>query len=175
MQTVRKRKRLRRRRGMSMVELIGVMIVIAILATVAGLSISRNVKRSNREAVVNELQIYSTSLSDAYYDLGAPKIDPTATDAENAFKRWAGQVQEGYLSVQFDWTTLEATDNGFKVDGATPLDVYEQPYHFWFVTSPDLMPYAMVASGGEDGIVDFAGYASKNYADDIVLVVRPRT
>lgn len=166
---------MKRRSGMSMVELIGVMIVIAILITVAGFSISRNVKRSNREAVVNELQIYSTSLSDAYYDLGAPKINPTESGSETAFKRWAGQVQEGYLAVQFDWDTLEATDNGFKVDSSSPTDVYEQPYHFWFVTAPELMPYAMVASGGEDGIVNFAGYATKNYEDDIVLVVRPRT
>lgn len=165
----------RRYRGMTLFEVIGVVLIIGILSGVAAFSVSRNVKRSNRESVVNELQVYSTSLSDAYYDLGAPKIDPTETDSDVAFKRWANQVQDGYLSVSFDWDTLEATDNGFKVDSKAPMDVWEQPYHFWFVTSPSLLSYAMVASGGEDCRVDFSGYASKNYQDDIVLVVRPRT
>lgn len=160
---------------MTMIELVGVMVVIAILTGMVGLSISRNVKKSNREAVVNELQVYATSLSDAYYDLGSPSIDPTGADAADEFKRWLMTLQDGYLSVTFDWNTLTATDNGFRVDAASPTDVYEAPYHFWFITAPDMLKYAMVASGGEDTIVDFEGYKTKQYNDDIVLVVRPRT
>ena len=168
-------KRFKKRAGLTMIELIGVMIVLVILTTLVGLSVSKNVKRSNREAVVSELQVYSTSLSDAYYDLGSPNCDPLIEGSEDEFKRWLLNVEDDYLTVKFDWATLTATASGFKIDSQSPLDVYEQPYHFWFVTDPDLLKYAMVASGGEDGKVDFAGYASKNYADDIVLIVRPKS
>lgn len=160
---------------MTMIELVGVMVVLSILTAAVGVSISKNLKRSNRETVVNELQIFATSIADAYYDLGSPSFDTTLPESETDFKRWLTTVQEDYLTVQFDWDTLASTSSGYKIDVASPIDVYEQPYHFWFITSPDVMKYAMVASGGDDGSVAPEGYSSNNYGDDIVLIVRPKS
>lgn len=157
-----------------MVELLGVMVVIGILLLVAGSSVSKNIKRSNREAVVNELQIYATSLSDAYYDLGAPAFAPAEAFALDEFKRYLSIIQSEYLAVTFDLDTVTATDNGFEVAIASPLDSFESQYHCWFVTDESVMRYVMVASGGENGLIDSSGYSSQNYADDIVLIVRPK-
>lgn len=157
-----------------MVELLGVMVILAILLGIAGWSISANVKRSNREAVVNELQVYSTSLADAYYDLGAPSINPADTDGLTNFQRYLATIQSDYLSVTFDTASIKANDHGFEVDISAPLDVYESKYHCWFVTDDAVMKYVMVASGGEDGRIDATGYSSQNYGDDIVLIVRPK-
>ena len=165
----------KRYRGMSMMELIGVMVVIGVLLATAGTSVSKNVKRSNREAVVNELQIYATGISDAYYDLGTPSFNPSDPDALDGFKRYLQVLQNNYLAVTFDFTTLVATDKGFEVTVASPKDTFENPYKFWFVTSDDVMKYAMVASGGDDGQIDVSGYANQVYGDDIVLIVRPKS
>lgn len=157
-----------------MVELLGVMVVIAILLGVAGWSISGNVKRSNREAVVNELQVYATSISDAYYDIGAPSINPADAGAVDEFKRYLNLIASDYLSVTFDESSITATTTGFEVDIASPLDVYEGKYHCWFVTDDAVMKYIMVASGGDNGVIDDAGYSSQDYADDIVMIVKPK-
>lgn len=157
-----------------MVELLGVMVIIALLLGIAGWSISANVKRSNRDAVVNELQVYSTSLADAYYDLGAPSIDPSSASGLEEFKRYLSVIQSDYLSVEFDLTSLVTTDSGFEVDISAPLDVYESQYHCWFVTSDAVMKYVMVASGGDDGRIDSDGYSAQDYGDDIVLIVKPK-
>lgn len=157
-----------------MVELLGVMVVIAILLGIAGWSISANVKRSNREAVVNELQVYATSIADAYYDMGAPSINPADASGLNDFKRYLAMMQSDYLSVTFDTDSIVVNATGFECDIAAPLDVYESNYHCWFVTDDSVMKYVMVASGGEDGKIDSAGYGSQEYGDDIVLIVRPK-
>ena len=158
-----------------MMELIGVMVVIGILLATAGASVSQNVKRSNREAVVNELQIYATSISDAYYDMGAPSFNPADASSLEQFKRYLQILQNNYLAVSFDFTTLVATDTGFEVTVESPKDAFETPYKFWFVTDDSVMKYAMVASGGEDGLIDSSGYANQVYGDDIVLIVRPKS
>lgn len=171
---MRKLRRCRRRSGLTMVELLGVLVVIAILLAIAGWSISANIKRSNREAVVNELQVYATSIADAYYDMGAPSISPSDPAGLSEFKRYLAMVQSDYLSVTFDTDSIVATDTGFECDITAPLDVYESQYHCWFVTDDAVMKYVMIASGGDDGRIDASGYGSQNYGDDIVLIVRPK-
>ena len=166
--------KLKRRKGVTMVELLGVMVVIAVLLGIAGWSVTANIKRSNRESVANELQLYATSFSDAYYDLGAPSFSPGDAGAQAEFERYLNLISSDYLSVAFDTSTITATANGFEVDIAEPLDVYEANYHCWFVTDDSVMKYVMVASGGENRIIDSDGYVSKDFGDDIVMIVRPK-
>lgn len=155
-----------------MIEVIGVLVILAIVAAAVGFSVSRNVKRGNRESVVSELELYATSLADAYYDLGTPSYDPETQEAE--FRTYLSVVEQDYLSVQFDLSTLTKTENGFMVKIKSPLDVFEQQYQCWFVTKADVQKFVMVASGGENLRVEPEGYATGDYADDIVLVVRPK-
>lgn len=154
--------------------MLGVLIVIAIIIGVAGMSVSKNIKRSNRDSVVNELSVYSTAISDAYYDLGAPEFPPAATESKAEFERFLKLLASDYLGVTFDYSTLSATDTGFEIDISSPLDVYESRYHCWFVTDESTMKYAMIASGGDNGKLDTEGYTRQEYADDIVLVVKPK-
>ena len=170
----RKETRMKRRRGMTLIETLGVMVILFILMGVAGASVSGGMKRANRETVVNELQVYATSLADAYYDLGSPSFDPATTEGMDGFLRFLRIIQSDYLGVTFDFNTVVANDTGFEVTLAAPLDVYETPYKFWFVTKENVLKYAMVASGGDDGLIAEDGYLSQDYSDDIVLIVRPK-
>jgi len=160
---------------MTLIEVIGVLIIIAILMLVVGNSISRNVKRGNRESVVSELELFATSIADAYYDLGSPDYDNTSEeDVKSQFDTFLTVIEKDYLTVQFDHSTLEPTAKGYSVEIASPIDIYEKRYKCWFVTTSDVMKYVMVASGGENGIIEDAGYATGDYKDDIVLIVRPK-
>lgn len=162
----------KKRKGMTLIEVIGVLIIIAIITALVGFSVSRNVKRGNRESVVSELELYATSLADAYYDLGSPEFDPATQQAE--FDRYLTIIESDYMSIQFDHTSITPIPTGFTVKIASPIDIYEQQYQCWFVTAPDVMKYVMVACGGENCKIESEGYAVQDYKDDIVLVVRPK-
>lgn len=162
---------LKKRKAITLIEIVGVMVIIGIITVGIGLSVSSSVKRGNRETAVSELQLYATSIADAYYDSGAP--DYTAAEIDD-FKDWLYQIQTDYLNLQFDMASVQATTNGFTVMIAQPRDVYEKEYQAWFITNVNVMPYVMIASGGENGRIESSGYATGDYADDVVMICRPK-
>lgn len=162
------------RKGLSLVELMVVLIIVAIVTLGFGASASRQVKRTNRETVVNDMQILSSNLSDAYYDLGNPAFDPATTQGMTDFKAFLSTVSADYLNWSFDMASVTATTNGFRVEVADPVDVYEQRYKCWFVTKSGVQRYVMIVSGGDDGIINTANYSTQGYGDDIVLIVKPK-
>lgn len=159
-----------------MVEIMVVLIIVVIVTLGFGASASRQVKRTNRETVVNELQVLATGLSDAYYDLGNPSYDPETAEGRTQFENFLKIVSSEYIGYTFDYTTLVVSDgkNGFSVEVSDPLDVYEQRYKCWFVTKEGLARYVIVACGGDDGKISFDTYKDGDYKDDIVLMVRPK-
>lgn len=163
------------RKGLTLIELMVVLIIVVIVTIGFGASASRQVKRTNRETVVNELQVLASGLSDAYYDLGSPAYDPATPEGMAQFQTFLSIVSADYTGYQFDYTTLTATTNGFSITVADPRDVYEQPYECWFVTKEGFARYVIVACGGDDGkVAGLASYSAGNYSDDIVLMVRPK-
>ena len=162
------------RKGLTLVELMVVLIIVVIVTLGFGASASRQIKRTNRETVVNEMQVLASGLSDAYYDLGNPAYDPTTAEGKTQFETFLKIVSSEYIGYTFDYTTLEKTDSGFHVEVSDPLDVYEQHYHCWFVTKDGMARYVLVASGGDDGKISYPTYKDGDYADDIVLMVRPK-
>lgn len=165
---------MRGRRGLSLVEIVVVLIIVAIITVAFGVSANRNIKRTNRETVVNEMQVLASNFSDAYYDQGNPAFDPHTDEGLVGFKQFLQLISSEYLGYAFDMDSITPTANGFHVVVSDPVDVYEQNYEAWFVTSGATSRYVMVASGGDDGIIQSSGYASHNYSDDIVLVVKPK-
>lgn len=173
---------------MSLIELVVVLIIVAIVLVGFGASASTQIKRANRSDVENELNVMASNLSDAYYDLGNPAFDPTNPDDTRKFVTFLKILESEYMGITFDlgnrdthnsggvpdYGTLETTPNGFKVEIGDPKDAYEQTYKCWFVTRPDLSRFAMICSGGDNTIVENAGYNTGDYADDIVLVIYPK-
>ena len=164
----------KKRRGLSLIELVVVLIIVAIVLIGFGASASTQVKRASRSDVENELNVMASNLSDAYYDLGNPSFNPVEPTDVERFKKFLITLGNEYMGCQFDEDTISATANGFYVEIKEPLDAYEQTYKCWFVTAANLSRYAMICSGGDNTIVENAGYASGDYADDIVLVVYPK-
>lgn len=166
----------RSRDGFTMIELMVVIVISIILLGVAAFAVSENTKRSNREAVVTTLQSMSTAISDAYYDIGAPNMNVTADGAIDDFKRYLNVLSEDYLGIVFDESTITplSSGKGYSVSTLSPFDVYDAPYYFWFITDKETMKYVMVASGGENGNIDSDKYTAMSYADDIVMIVRPK-
>lgn len=163
-----------KRKGLTLVELIVVLIIVAIVTIGFGTSANRNIKKTNRETVVNELQVLASNFSDAYYDLGNPAYDPSNPDDLVRFRTFLQMVCSDYIGYSLDLNNITPTPNGFKVKVLDPIDVWEQNYMMWFVTKEGGARYVIVASGGDDGIISESGYASQNYSDDIVMVTRPK-
>lgn len=164
----------KKREGLSLIELVVVLIIVAIVLVGFGASANIQVRRANRSTVENDLNVMASNLSDAYYDLGNPSFNPTVPDDVTRFKKFLVTLGVEYLGCTFDESSVKATTNGFYVEIAEPLDAYEQTYKCWFVTVPNLSRYAMICSGGDNTIVEQDGYASGNYSDDIVLLVYPK-
>lgn len=164
----------KRRKGLSLIELVVVLIIVAIVLVGFGASAQTQVKRASRSDVENELNVMASNLSDAYYDLGNPSFNPSEPTDVDRFKKFLITLGSEYMGCTFDETTVKPTSNGFYVEIKDPLDSYEQTYKCWFVTVSNLSRYAMICSGGDNTIVEQTGYASGNYSDDIVLVVYPK-
>ena len=164
--------KVRQRRGLTLVEIMVVLLIVVIVTLGFGASASRSIKRTNRETVVNELQVLASGLSDAYYDLGNPSYDPGTAEGASGFRNFLQIVASEYIGYTFD--EPQTTTNGFYVEVADPLDTYEQKYKCWFVTKDGFSRYVIVASGGDDGKVSFDGYKDGNYSDDIVLILAPK-
>lgn len=164
----------RKRAGLSLIELVVVLIIVGIVLVGFGASANIQVKKASRSNVENELNVMASNLSDAYYDLGNPSFNPTIPEDVERFKKFLRTLGAEYLGCTFDLDGIEATTNGFHVEISEPLDAFEQPYQCWFVTVQNLSRYAMICSGGDNTIVEQGGYATGNYSDDIVLVVYPK-
>lgn len=163
----------KRRAGFNLIEILIALIIISIVMLGFGASASLQVKRTNRETVANELQVLASNFSDAYYDLGSPEIDSSAEGSQDDFERFLKLISTDYLNYTFDLDSIEPMSNGFSVKVADPIDVYEQEYNAWFITM-GTSRYVVVASGGDDGVINYEGYKNQDYADDIVMVVRPK-
>lgn len=150
-----------------------VLIIVAIVTFGFGTSAMKQVKKTNRSTVVNELQVLATNFSDAYFDLGNPEYDPSTTEGVAGFNTFLDILSSEYLAYTFDTDNIEVTSNGFHVKVKDPMDVWEQPYHCWFATKGSTR-YVVVSSGGDDGTVRFDGYKNNHYDDDIVLIVKPK-
>lgn len=184
------KKKIQARKGLSLIELVVVLIIVAIVLVGFAASASTQVKRANRSDVENELNVIASNLSDAYYDLGNPSFSPKKDTAEGStveigrFKRFLITL-ETYLGCQFDrgvatdtadFGGITPTDFGYMVKIKEPLDAYEQQYQCWFVTDPSAPArYVMIASGGDNTIIEYEGYSTNNYSDDIVLIIYPKT
>ncbi len=162
----------RPRSGLSLVELIVVLVIVVLVIVGFGASAAKQTKRANRSDVENELNVMAQNLSDAYYDLGNPVFNPGTDQA--GFENFLKIVQSEYLGCEFDFDTVTPYANGFTVEIASPKDVFEQRYKCWFITVDTIDRYAMICSGGENTEIESDGYASGNYSDDIVLVVKPK-
>lgn len=162
------------RTGLSLIELVVVLIIVAIVLIGFGASAQTQVKRASRSDVENELNVMASNLSDAYYDLGNPAFNPSDPADQTRFKNFLITLGAEYLGCTFDTDHINATTNGFQVDIIEPLDAFEQPYKCWFVTVSNLSRYCLIASGGDNTIVESDGYSTGDYKDDIVLVVYPK-
>ncbi len=165
--------KLGKKRGLTLVELVVVLVIVAVILVGFGAAASTNVKRANRSDVENELNVMATNLSDAYYDLGNPNF-PVTDEGETNFKEFLKILESEYLGVSFDMSSIQRTTNGFYIEIAEPLDVYEQRYKCWFVTVAKYNNFAMICSGGDDLIVSQEKYKDGDYSDDIVLIIYPK-
>lgn len=162
------------RKGFNMLEIIVGIVLVGIISVGVGNSASKNMKKATREAVQNELQMFSTNISNAYYDIGPPIVDAGDPNAQTKFENYLKTLAGEYMSVQFDMASLTPTTNGYSVEISQPLDAFESRYTCWFITDSSVMPYIMIASGGENGQIDSAGYSTQNYGDDLLLIVKPK-
>ena len=180
-------KKKKTRKGITLIEIIIVLVIVGIIMVGFGNSASKQVKNASRSDVENTLNVMASNLSDAYYDLGNPAYVREEDDGAgnkmivhdiDGFKKFLSILESEYMGVKFDKDNIDADDllpNGFKVEIIEPLDAYEQTYKCWFVSKEGMQRYAMIVSGGDDMIVDTTNYASGNYGDDILLLIYPKT
>lgn len=165
----------KKKKGYTLVEVIAVMAIIAVLTIGVGVVSVRNVRKANIDQTASDLQIFSTNMGDAYYEIGAPIIDPAGTDGSAQFQNYLTELQDSYMNCTFDMASIEATSNGFKVDFASPTDAFDNQFTMWCTTKEGLDPYIMIVSGGPDGAIDTSNYDDQDYGDDIVMIIHPKS
>lgn len=164
----------RRKSGFTPVQILLAIVLVLILTRYTMQAGDTQVTRANRESETNTMQVLAGNLSDAYYDLGNPVFE-LDDEGKTAFQRFISIVAEDYLGCSFDMSTLQTTDKGYSLEMISPLDTYGMQYKCFFVTTESAgSRYAIIASGGDDGIINSDGYSSDDFGDDIVLIVKPK-
>lgn len=184
-------------RGFTMIEILGVVVIIAVIASMGAYSLTNNLEDSRNDIVYTEQSVFAADLEKMMQDNGVLYIptvedpdDPStpAYQAEMAertrlVKNFINQLESNYLHCYLDLNTLHVTPNYFSIDTSGTLDPWEMPYRLIYYieyggvvggdksTASRTPGDAMVISGGENASIDLSGYKDLNFSDDKILFV----
>ncbi len=162
--------------GLTLIETMAVMVIIAILSSLGGQAYGSMVLDGNIQTASTALQTYGSNVEDGIFNLGyLTELD------EDSITQYLYQLEHDYLNCSFDYDTLTqvtGTDqNGFTIATKLETDPWGNPYTFHYLLGVDDVVQMMIASAGSDGVWServIAHYADGDYGDDLVLIMIPR-
>ena len=189
MRNVRKKSR---KRGFTIVELVIVIIIISVLATIGFAVGGKQISRSKMDATSNTMKIFGSEAENAIIDLGFLTTTEYPDDAyvQNYFKLW----NQKYLTNEIDYQNFERVDANYKNknDGSTihfcgvvmnsagnSKDPWGENYKLFYMIPDSGENYRiMFVSGGPNGYFSddcATAYENENWEDDVVLIMQPRS
>lgn len=164
--------------GFSMIEIVGVIVIVALLTVAGGLGIPRLIDNSRTDSTFAQLQVFASDTEAVLEDIGYVEFKPADTESFKASEiaQYINQLEADYSHAYFDRATLSITANGFQIATLDLQDPWGSPYYLIYNTNPAKgKPGACTfASPGPNMQLESAGYGSKDFADDILVIVDPK-
>lgn len=181
-----------RRKGFTLIELVMVLIIIGVLATIGSKAGSIQVENARIKTASNNMQLIASDIEKAILDMNFLSAD----DSEQAALRYFGQWDAKYLSTPLNLDTMTFTPAGvnggygsyyqgylFRTRGYT--DPWDSEYRIYYLIPTEGENYRIIiASAGPNG--KFAPAAKSaytsatkevggiGYEDDVLLIMEPR-
>lgn len=167
---------MRKHTGLTLIETMAVIAIIAILSGLGGQAYGSMVLDGNIQTASTALQTYGSNVEDGIFNLGyLTELD------EDSITQYLYQFEHDYLNCSFDYDTLSSVNladwQGFTITTKLETDPWGNPYTFHYLLGVDDVVQMMIASAGPDGVWServIAHYESGDYGDDLALIMIPR-
>lgn len=166
------------KRGFTLIEIIGVMIIIAILTIAAGYTATKAVHRSRIDATAADLQVFASDMEAVLEDIGVVELDPSDSLElrKSKINEYLSIIEQDYLHATFAKDTLVVSDDGFKVSTYELSDPWDSKYTLIYNTDPakGTPGTCIFASPGPNLNLEDSGYSSGDFQDDILVIITPK-
>lgn len=166
------------KRGFTLVEIIGVMIIISILTIAAGYTATKAVQRSRIDATAADLQVFASDMEAVLEDIGVVELDPSDSLElrKSKINEYLSIIEQDYLHATFARETLVVSDSGFKVSTYELIDPWNSKYTLIYNTdaAKGTPGTCIFASPGPNLNLEDTGYSSGDFQDDILVIVTPK-
>lgn len=166
------------KQGFSMIELMGALVIIAVLTVSGGLAVNTSVKRANVDGTTAQLQVFASDMEAVLEDVGIVEFKPGDTDAfkKSTINQYLAEIEDGYMHAYFDRNSVVVGANNFRVRTLDVRDSWDSPMTVIYNTNaakgePGL---CMFISPGPNMVLEDAGYKNSNFSDDILVIVKPK-
>lgn len=166
------------RKGFTMIELIGALVIIAILTVAIGFTSTNVVHRSRVDATTADLQVFASDMEAVLEDIGVVELDNASTTEGRArIQEYLAMIEASYTHLYFDRTTLVVTKDGFTINTAEAVDPWNQKYLLTYNTSrtKGQPGTCILSSAGPNMYMSNDTYASGDFSDDICVIITPKS
>ena len=167
------------KRGFTLVEIIGVMIIISILTIAAGYTSTKAVQRSRIDATAADLQVFASDMEAVLEDIGVVELDPSdSLDLRKSkINEYLSIIEQDYLHATFDRDTLVVSNSGFKVSTYELMDPWDSKYTLIYNTdtAKGVPGTCIFASPGPNLNLEETEYSSGDFQDDILVMITPKS
>lgn len=165
-------------RGFTMIELIGALIIIAILTVATGFTATNVVHRSRVDATTADLQVFASDMEAVLEDIGVVELDDASTaESQAKIREYLAMIEANYTHLYFDRTTLAATRDGFTINTVEAIDPWGQKYLLTYNTSrtKGQPGTCILSSSGPNMAMENDQYPTGNFSDDICVIITPKS
>lgn len=150
---------MKKRLGVTMVEILIVIVIIAGLGVIGILNGNRQVVRGHIDQTATNLEIFAANLEDAINDVGEADLESAASEDEKrtTIQLYLDEISSRYLGFSFDYSTLELTSYGFAVSTKDYKDAWGNECRLFATTGSAHNRYTL-ASAGPDAFWSDATY-----------------
>lgn len=166
------------KRGFTLLEIIGVTVIIAILTAAGGFAATQSVHRSKIDGTAADLQVFAADMQAVLEDIGVVQLATTDSGAIKKAKinEYLSILEEDYTHLTFDRNTLQIGTSRFTIQTYEAVDSWGSKFTLIYNTdSAKGEPgTCILASPGPNLMLESTGYASGVFNDDILVIVTPK-
>ncbi len=167
------------KKGFTLLELIGAMIIIAILTIAGSITAVNAVKRANIDATAASLQVFASDMESILEDVGVVEFtDPKTDDQEKVvILEYLALIESNYTHTYFDKDTLKIEASRFTIHTRDLQDAWDSKFTLIYNTDPakGVTGTCILASPGPNLNIESEGYGDGLFSDDILLITKPKT